>query len=110
MNKKTKPNRYKPEAVKDNGSRSMSGAGVFLKYVMAIGYMALFSLFSIFIYDLITQSAFFNIKKFEITGTNRVLKNDLLKLADLNHEKNILAINLFGDGLRDALDPRLENY
>ena len=53
------------------------------------------SLGSIFIYDFITQSDLFNIKKIEVSGTKRVLKKDILKLADLTFEKNILQINLF---------------
>lgn len=53
------------------------------------------SLASIFIYDFITQSNILNIKKIEISGTKRVLREEILKLADLTFEKNIFEINLF---------------
>ena len=95
MNKKTKPNRYKPETVRGNDPGSVSSNGICSKYIMAILLIGIFSLALIFTYDFITQSAFFNIKKIDISGTKRVSKEDLLKLADLTCGKNILAINLF---------------
>ncbi|MBT3387313.1 MAG: FtsQ-type POTRA domain-containing protein, partial [Desulfobacula sp.] len=62
---------------------------------MTFIFIMALSLGSIFIYDFLTQSDFLNIKKIEISGTKRVLKEDILKLADLTFEKNILEINLF---------------
>ena len=95
MSKNIKPNRYKPEAKDGKDANSQSNIAVCLKYVTTLVFISALSLGSIFIYDFITQSPFFNIKKIEISGTNRVLKQDILKLADLTFEKNILKINLF---------------
>ena len=93
MSKKIQPNRYKPDSQK--GRESESGIFVCLKSLMTFVFICVLSLASIFLYDVITQSVFFNIKKIEITGTKRVLKEELIKLADLDFEKNILRINLF---------------
>lgn len=95
VNKKIKPNRFKPDAVKGNDSSLTSSKGRFLKYTLAVLCISVLSLVLIFIHDFITQSTLFNIKKIEISGTKRVLKEDLLKLADLSCEKNMLAINIF---------------
>jgi hypothetical protein len=95
VSKKIKPNRYKHEAKDGKDSNSQSGIAVCLKYVMALVFISALSLGSIFIYDFITQSPSFNIKKIEISGTKRVLKEDIIQLADLTFEKNILKINLF---------------
>jgi len=95
VSKKIKQNRYKPEALKGSDTRSESSTGICLKSVMTIVFIGVLSLLSIFIYDFSTQSSFFNIKRIEISGLNRILKEDLLKFTDLTLGKNILAINLF---------------
>jgi len=95
VSNKIKPNRYKPEAKDGKDANSQSGIAVCLKYVMTLVFISVLSLVSIFIYDFITQSPSYNIKKIEISGTNRVLKEDIIKLADLTFKKNILKINLF---------------
>ena len=98
MSKKIKPNRYKPSSKEGNSLKSDSSGVTIdfcLKCIMTVAFISILSLASIFIYDFITQSAFFNIKKIEISGTNRVLETDLLKLADLNCDKNIFGLNLF---------------
>jgi len=98
VSKKIKPNRYKPSSKEGNSLKSDSSGVTIdfcLKCIMTVAFISILSLASIFIYDFITQSAFFNIKKIEISGTNRVLETDLLKLADLNCDKNIFGLNLF---------------
>ena len=97
MSKKIKPNRYKPEAIEGAVVRSDSVAGIdfCLKCIMTVAFISILSLASVFIYDFITQSKFFNITKIEISGTKRVLKEDILKLADLAHDENIFGINLY---------------
>ena len=94
MSKKIKPNRYKPEAMKDSDTRSQSGTGICLKCVMTIVFIGVLSLTSIFAYDFSTQSVFFNIKKIELSGAKRISKKALLNFAGLTFEKNILAMNL----------------
>lgn len=95
MNKKIKPNKYKHKAKNDKDTRPMIGIVFCLKGIMILVFISVLSLGSIFIHDFITQSAFFNIKRIEISGTQRIQKHDILKLTGLNCEKNILAINLF---------------
>ncbi|RLC25932.1 MAG: TetR family transcriptional regulator [Deltaproteobacteria bacterium] len=97
MSKKIKPNRYKPASRDGDGVRSDSGASIdfCLKCIMTVAFISVLSLASIFVYDFITQSDFFNIKKIEISGTKQVPKEDLLKLAGLSCDKNIFGLNLF---------------
>ena len=95
MSKKIKPNRYKVQTQKGNNTRLNSVNAIYLQSFMTFVFIVAISLGSIFIYDFLTQSDFLNIKKIEISGTKRVLKKDILKLADLTFEKNILEINLF---------------
>jgi len=95
VSKKIKPNRYKVQTQKGNNTRLNSVNAIYLQSFITLVFIMALSLVSIFIYDFITQSDLFNIKKIEISGTKRVLKDDILKLADLTFEKNILKINLF---------------
>jgi len=97
VNKKTRPNRYKPEAGEGMAERSDFGMGVdvCLKCIMTVAFISILSLASIFVYDFITQSDFFIIKKVEISGTKKLLKEDILTLANLNGDENILGLNVF---------------
>ena len=62
---------------------------------MTVAFISILSLASIFVYDFICQSNLFSIKKVEISGTKRVLKEDILKLANLTCDENIFKLNLF---------------
>jgi cell division protein FtsQ len=95
--KKIKPNRYKPEANQGEVFDSDSGFSIdfCLKCIMTVAFISILSLASIFVYDFITQSDFFNIKKIELSGTNRVLKEDILEIANLTCDENIFGLNLF---------------
>ncbi|MCP3876218.1 MAG: FtsQ-type POTRA domain-containing protein [Desulfobacteraceae bacterium] len=97
MNKKIKPNRFKPEPKDPRTQQSDSGHSIdfCLKSIMIVAFISIFSLASIFAYDLVTQSNVFNIKSIKISGTHRVLKNDIIKLAKLTKKDNIFNINLF---------------
>ncbi len=100
MNKTIKANRYKSEPGRSKAFKSVSissadAVDLCLKCIMAIAFFIVLSLAAIFIYDFITQSKFFNIKKIEIIGTQHAFQNDILKLADLSCDKNIFKINLF---------------
>jgi cell division protein FtsQ len=66
-----------------------------LKCIMTVAVISLTSLAAIFIYDCFTQSAFFNIKKIEISGQNRTSNSEILDQSELKTGKNILKINLF---------------
>jgi len=97
VSKKIKPNKYKPSAKEGEilKSDSVFSIDFCLKCIMTVAFISILSLASIFIYDFITQSNFFNIKRIEISGTNRVPKEDLIKLANLSCDKNIFGLNLF---------------
>ncbi|MCD4718258.1 MAG: FtsQ-type POTRA domain-containing protein [Desulfobacula sp.] len=97
MSKKIKPNRYKSEANECEVLNSNSGVGIdsCLKCIMVVAFISILSLASIFVYDFITQSDFFNIKKIKISGTTRVIKKDILQLANLTCDRNIFGLNLF---------------
>lgn len=97
MNKKLKPNRFKPEIDEEAGLKFDSGAAIdfCLKCIMTVAFISILSLASIFVYDFITQSDFFNIKKIEISGTKQVQKEELLELANLDGDKNLFGLNLF---------------
>ncbi len=80
MNKKIKQNKYKPEAGKSREARrelitSAEAVDFCLKCIMIVVSITVLSLASIFIYDFITQTDFFNIKTIEISGTKQTSKN-----------------------------------
>ena len=108
MSKKIKPNRYKPEG---ESMKSDSGSSIdfCIKFIMTVVCISILSLASIFMYDFMTQSDFFNIKKIEISGTDRIVKEDILKLADLNCDKNIFGLNLFTIEKRIASHPWIQS-
>ncbi|WP_299980139.1 FtsQ-type POTRA domain-containing protein [Desulfobacula sp.] len=97
MSKKIKPNKYKPVTKEGEILKSDSGIVIdfCIKCIMTVAFISILSLASIFIYDFITQSDFFNIKKVEISGTKRIFKDDILKLANLTGDENIYGLNLF---------------
>jgi len=109
VNKKIKANRYKPEGRKGRDTKFGESRLFCLKCVMTLAFISVVSLASIFMYDFMTQSTFFNIKRIEILGTNRIAKEDLLKLADLTCEKNILKINLFSIEKRIVSHPWIQS-
>ncbi|MEN8211708.1 MAG: FtsQ-type POTRA domain-containing protein [Thermodesulfobacteriota bacterium] len=99
MNKKIKQNRYKPKAGEKRRAKgqSISSAEVVdscLKCIMIVVSITVLSLASIFTYDFITQTDFLNIKTIEISGIKQTSKNEILKLAGIEYNKNIFQINL----------------
>lgn len=111
MNKKIKTNRYKPEVNegKDHPSGSEAGIDFCLKCIITVAFISVLSLSSIFAYDFMTQSAFFNIKKIEIAGTKRVIKEEILTLANLTGQENIFGINLYSIENRIASHPWIQS-
>ncbi|MBW2654670.1 MAG: FtsQ-type POTRA domain-containing protein [Deltaproteobacteria bacterium] len=91
--------------------KSDSGSSIdfCIKFIMTVVCISILSLASIFMYDFMTQSDFFNIKKIEISGTDRIVKEDILKLADLNCDKNIFGLNLFTIEKRIASHPWIQS-
>ena len=111
MNKKIRSNRFKPETTVDGGLQTDTGIGIdfCLKCIMTIAFVSILSLSLIFAYDFITQSEIFNIKKIEISGTKRVLNNEIIELAKLSDKKNILGINLYSIENRIASHPWIQS-
>ncbi len=96
MKNNTKQNRYKPEV--PNGGATVLDSGstidLCLKWIMLIAGISVLSLVSIFVHDLVMQSALFNVKKIDITGNNRVLSDDIIAFAKLDGPHNIYKLNL----------------
>ncbi|MFH2057304.1 MAG: FtsQ-type POTRA domain-containing protein [Pseudomonadota bacterium] len=97
MNKKIKENKYKPEARNIDAAISESGFGIdfCLKCIMTVAIISLISLASIFIYDFITQSTFFNVQNVQISGESRATEDEIKELANLKTGINIFELNLF---------------
>ncbi|MBU1342347.1 MAG: FtsQ-type POTRA domain-containing protein [Proteobacteria bacterium] len=95
MNKKIKQNKFKAEIGENKTLDSGPSIDFCLNCIMTVAFISVLSLASIFAYDFVTQSNFFNIKEIEISGTKRVLKDDLIRLAKLTDSDNIFSINLF---------------
>jgi cell division protein FtsQ len=98
VNKKIKPNRYKPVAGQHSDAMPDSSGRVIdicLRCIMTIALISILSLGYIFAYDFITQSPCFNIRKIDISGTTRVSRQEILKLAGLDSPENIFRLNIF---------------
>lgn len=96
MNKIIKQNRYKPEPSSQKG-KSVSAIASnerTLKIFFAFGLIVLMSFASIWVYDAITQSPFFAIKQVDISGTQRVDKNEIIQLTGVTDQTNLFQINL----------------
>ena len=61
---------------------------------MFVAFLSILSLGAIFSHDFIIQSNFFNIRKINISGTDRATKKEIIELAGVNEAKNIFALNL----------------
>ncbi len=114
MSKKIKQNKYRPEPGEINGNGGvLSDSGLTidfcLKCIMIIAFISVLSLACIFVYDFCTQSSFFNIKKIEISGIDRVNKQEILTMAQLNGNENIFSINLFAIEKQIAAHPWIQS-
>lgn len=99
MSKRIKQNRYKTQKVKSKRTRTSSISSVeavdfCLKCILIIVSITVLSLVSIFTYDFITQTDFLNIKTIEISGIKQTSKDEILKLANIDSNKNIFQVNL----------------
>jgi cell division protein FtsQ len=109
VNKKIKSNRYKPETSEAAALYSGANIDFCLKCIITVASISVLSLCSIFAYDFITQSSFFNIKQIHISGAERVLNDEILSLADLTQEENIFGINLYSIERRIASHPWIDS-
>ncbi len=81
-------NRYK------NKSEKAVRKNFNLKPVIMILLLCLTSLLLIYAYDFTMQSTYFNIKKIHIDGNDRVNTNEIIDLAQIGKNDNLLSINL----------------
>lgn len=90
-----KHNRYKPEPISPKGKLAPAVApkNRGLKVFFAFGFVVLMSLTAIWIYDAITQSPFFVLKQVDISGTQRVAKNEVIQLTGVTDQTNLFQIN-----------------
>ena len=97
MSKRIKENKYKPEARNVDAGVSEAGIGIdfCLKCILTVAIISLISLASIFVYDFITQSTFFNVQKIQISGESRATKDEIMASVNLKTGINIFGLNLF---------------
>jgi len=91
-----KQNKYKPEPVSPKGEKvSTTSQGRHLvKIFMGVVMVVFMSLFSIWIYDAVTQCPFFTIKQVDISGNKRVKKDEIILLAGVKEQTNLFKINI----------------
>lgn len=93
VRKKVRKNRYK----KSTAPAKTNLKKVFLRCFVGTGLLAglaLFAVLSILVYDVFTQSPYFNAKNIEIQGNSRLSAQDVLDQAGLNLGDNILSVSL----------------
>lgn len=91
-----KQNRYKPEPSSPKGksvSAIVSNKRC-LQVFYAFGLIFLMSVASIWVYDAVTQSPFFAIEQVDISGTQRVKRNEVIQLTGVTNQTNLFQINL----------------
>ncbi|MBI9074261.1 MAG: FtsQ-type POTRA domain-containing protein [Desulfatibacillum sp.] len=93
VRKKVRKNRYKKSTAptkfryKKLLLRCLVGAG-------SLASLALFAVFAILIYDVFTQSPYFEAKDIEIQGASRLAAHEILQQAKLELGANILSVSL----------------
>lgn len=94
--KRMKSNRYKPEPKPAKKSESQVPAhskGLF-RTITWVFLAAMMSLGAIYTHDAIVQSPFFAVSRIEVTGNQRVIREELLARAGLNRETNLFELHL----------------
>jgi len=96
----TKKKKRKPKKnyFKNSGAKRRAGLKVTLGNVLKIGSLltvvALMSCTFVFAYDLLTQSSFFSAADIQVSGFNRLSRQEIVDHADIHPGKNIFSINL----------------
>lgn len=106
-NKKNRPNRYKKSRTPDKETRKspLFSIDIYLKFIMIIAFFSVMSLASIFIYDFICQSRMLNIKQIYLSGNLQTSQEEILAVAGLSQDQNILQVNLFAAEKKIAAHP-----
>ncbi len=90
--KKIKHNRYKP-APKGNGPEPSPSRNRVLFRLFSIAFMlGLMSLSAVWLHDAVVQSPFFTIQTVDISGLDRVSRDEILVLADQNRKANLFDV------------------
>lgn len=95
MFKRTKANRYKPdpEKARRRSQRIQTILQARGQIMTPVVILIVFSVLAVYVHDLLVQSPFFTIQTIEITGNQRVSREDALALADLERPRNIFQVN-----------------
>lgn len=97
MKSKIKPNRYKSTDSGKKPGSVFSGASIdfCLKWIMTVAVISVLSIGAVFAYDLVTQSSLFAVETIDISGNNRVTDTEIIQLAELTRQQNILKLNMY---------------
>ncbi len=100
MTKRIKQNRYKPEPRQDKpaGSNKKQKTAPrrksLLRLIAPVFLVVAMSLFAIYAHDAVVQSPFFTIQTVEISGIERVTRDELITRAGLDQPTNLFDIHL----------------
>lgn len=96
VNKRIKQNRYKPETVsRDIPVPSAPVGKALFRRLPIILVLGIMSLGAILLHDAVVQSPFFTIRTVDISGLNRVLREEVIALAGLNLTGQQIPATLF---------------
>lgn len=91
--KKPKKNYFKNSGAKQR-AKIRATVGNVLKIGFLLTVVALMSCAFVFAYDLLTQSSFFSAATIQVSGVNRLSRQQIMDHADIHPGKNIFSINL----------------
>ncbi|MCW7752551.1 FtsQ-type POTRA domain-containing protein [Desulfobotulus sp. H1] len=86
--KKTKPNRKRKE------SRPLLIPGTIRRWTVRCAGVLTLAILLIFLHDLTTQSAYFEVRSIRISGTDFLDRQSVLEQAAIHHKANLLDLNL----------------
>lgn len=92
--KRIKPNRYKSEPKPKTSHEAQPHGKALFRVVSAVFMVAMMSLGAIYVHDAIVQSPFFAVTTIEMSGNQRVAKEELLARAGLNRKINLFELHL----------------
>ncbi|MCG8687629.1 MAG: FtsQ-type POTRA domain-containing protein [Desulfobacterales bacterium] len=102
--KKIKPNRYKPQPRSEKSPQAAPKGKSVVKLISVIFMMAIMSLGAIYLHDAVVQSPFFEVKTIDISGMDRVTRQEVLSRTGLDMPSNIFELRL------DVLEKQLKAH
>lgn len=92
-NKRSRPNRLKK--TRDQARARLRGRFVWtLRCLLALAGLILVSMAFILVYDVFTQTDYFNIRNLTVTGDRHLDHEQIIEQAGIGRQTNILALNL----------------